>query len=442
MIGNPEFRRNVWLELTSHRLIVMPAVLLLLFPTVYLTTSIGEGGPYRATAGAALFVFGGLMLWGLQLASNCILSEVAAHTWDTQRMSPISPWSMTWGKLFGSSVYTWYGGAICLTVYLCTPHGAFAERALNAAILVVGGVWLQALGLATTLQAVRKSPTTTRAPSGVLVLALGAIALFPMVAALFDPAARTMTIDWYALETPAFGFWLGSLLVFTAWTILGAYRLMRAELQLRNAPWVWVAFASFLLFYAAGFVAFPVSVSALPQQLMLAYLLGMALVYGMALTEPKELIGFRRFVQRARSGSWRRFSEEVPCWLATIPLVFVVGIARLLNPEATGQPTGHFFVAAFLFMLRDVGLLIGFNLSGSSKRADLAALFYLALLYLLAPWILHTLGGWPLLGLCWPMPDGTLLTTTLPVAVQLALVGGWVVRRWRRAFQAMPATAP
>ncbi len=30
MMGNPEFRRNLWLEFSTHRLVAMPAVLLVI----------------------------------------------------------------------------------------------------------------------------------------------------------------------------------------------------------------------------------------------------------------------------------------------------------------------------------------------------------------------------------------------------------------------------
>ena len=42
-------------------------------------------------------------------------------------------------------------------------------------------------------------------------------------------------------------FTSASVCVFAAWAMAGAWRLMRLELQLRNSPWVWVAF----LFFAA-----------------------------------------------------------------------------------------------------------------------------------------------------------------------------------------------
>ncbi len=53
--------------------------------------------------------------------------------------------------------------------------------------------------------------------------------------------------------------------VFTAWALLGAWRLMRAELLYVNRPWVWTLFTLFCMAYAAGFV--PWEIEALTSQL-------------------------------------------------------------------------------------------------------------------------------------------------------------------------------
>ena len=122
MIGNPEFRRNLWLELTPQRLVVMPLVLAAIFAVVYL----GEEGVSRWTndtsygglATAAKYVYLALvLLWGGRQAGSAVTDEIRDRTWDGQRLSALGSWSMSWGKLFGSTVFTWYGGALALAVF-------------------------------------------------------------------------------------------------------------------------------------------------------------------------------------------------------------------------------------------------------------------------------------------------------------------------------------
>ena len=47
MMGSPEFRRNLWLEFTPHRLIAMPVLL----GAVFLLTTMGAGRTFDESTG-------------------------------------------------------------------------------------------------------------------------------------------------------------------------------------------------------------------------------------------------------------------------------------------------------------------------------------------------------------------------------------------------------
>ena len=47
---NPEFRRNLWMELTTHRLVAMPAVLVLVLALVYAASEERAGNVAMAAA--------------------------------------------------------------------------------------------------------------------------------------------------------------------------------------------------------------------------------------------------------------------------------------------------------------------------------------------------------------------------------------------------------
>ena len=117
---NPEFLRNVWLEMSPVRLIVMPAMLAAVFLIVYLTQSDFFTGAMQATSMTIFVVL--VFIWGIRLASDAVINEIRDGTWDSQRMSSIGAWSMSWGKLLGSTVYPWYGGLMCIVVYLVSWH--------------------------------------------------------------------------------------------------------------------------------------------------------------------------------------------------------------------------------------------------------------------------------------------------------------------------------
>ncbi|MCK5620806.1 MAG: hypothetical protein KAJ11_00850, partial [Alphaproteobacteria bacterium] len=81
---NPEFRRNLLLELTLHRLVAMPLILLLLYGAAGL---IDYGDTVSGIAGFVILIL--LVAWGSRLAADAVLGEVAGRTWDSQRMSAL-----------------------------------------------------------------------------------------------------------------------------------------------------------------------------------------------------------------------------------------------------------------------------------------------------------------------------------------------------------------
>ena len=111
---NPEFRRQLWLQFSATRLIVLPLLVLACFAAAGLSQP-DDLPQTLALVGAALF---GLLVWGMGTlaAGASVIDEITEHTWDQQRMSALQPWAMTWGKLAGATSYGWYGGLICLLV--------------------------------------------------------------------------------------------------------------------------------------------------------------------------------------------------------------------------------------------------------------------------------------------------------------------------------------
>ncbi|MDE3106492.1 MAG: hypothetical protein KGK08_15075, partial [Acidobacteriota bacterium] len=114
-MNNPEFKRNLWLSFSRHRLIGMPSLLGLTFLALTFTDQQGEvaGSLYNVSVWLFIFI---VWLWGARNANATIVDELRDHTWDQQRMSALDPWTMTWGKLFGSTSFNWYGGLMCLAV--------------------------------------------------------------------------------------------------------------------------------------------------------------------------------------------------------------------------------------------------------------------------------------------------------------------------------------
>ena len=113
--GNPEFIRNLWMEITPYRLIMMPSVIGAIFLIVFL---INDRVLDASTAKASAIMYAAIVLvWGSRVASESVIQEINARTWDNQRMSALGPLALSIGKLFGATIHIWYGGLICMGLY-------------------------------------------------------------------------------------------------------------------------------------------------------------------------------------------------------------------------------------------------------------------------------------------------------------------------------------
>lgn len=424
---NPEFRRNLWLELTPSRLAGMPLVLGALLFLAYLL----DGKQYGETvARTALLLYGLLaILWGTRLASEALISEIRDHTWDSQRMSVIGPWSMTWGKLLGSTIYPWYGALFCLLVYLTSVPSTELSLPATAVLMIGCGLFGQALGLLASLQAIRKHQRYGRfQTTAFLVLGAGCA-----VSVLNWPFAAAAEISWYGQEYPDEHFVLASLLLFLGWTVFGIFRLIRAELQLRSLPWGWWLFTLFLTVYLAGFPGFirwQGGEGLWQQRLLVGFLVPLGLAYATAFGERKDPVAFRRLLQALGQRAWRQLLADAPLWLCTLPLA-VFSCVLLIAADGGAGLLAVPAAAMLIFLARDCSLLLFFNLGRVPKRADMLALLWLVLLYGVIPTILAALDFEPLTGLFWPAPGQPAALVLCSALVQAAIALWLLVWRWR-----------
>lgn len=427
MTGNPEFRRHLWLELTPHRLVGMPAVLAGIFYLAYLSGRL-QGGSQVSYVAMGVFV-ALAYLWGTRQATESVLTEIRDRTWDWQRLSAIDPWALTWGKLFGSTVYTWYGGLICLVVYGVTATDVPAAQVLKTiALLACGALFCHSLGLLSSLQAIAKERRPPRSfSSAFLILAL--FVVFPLIQAAFQNG----TVPWYGHDVATIDFILGSLVCFTTWTVVGVYCLIRAELKFRTPPLAWPAFTLFFMVWTGGVAAGGKNESA---GLLAAFVAACGLTYLMIFLERKDPVAFRRLLQAVDSGPRQRLLAQLPCWALTLPFVLAAAALLLLFPPqlAGNAPlwtSRALVVTMTAFVGRDVSLVLFLNLGDRPKRADLIALLWLLLLYGLIPAIVNLLGFDPATALFWPSTGHPLVSV---VAALAQMAGGWglTLRRWQQ----------
>lgn len=432
---NPEFKRHLWLELSWHRLVAMPCVLALIFLLAMLSA---DTDVYDRVASTGLVLC--LVLaagWGTQRVSSAVLEEWHAKTWDSQRMSALGPWEMTWGKLLGSTVFAWYGALLCLGVVIVAWPRDWPYTSMSVMVCVVcTAVGVQALGLITSLMAARKGLLRTRWRG------LMTVPLLLLVSGVISRAWSLFSqgLVWWSVEYVALHFVLGSAVVWAAWSVFGAYRLMCQELQVRTTPWAWVVFVLFLAWYLGGFVNRPQASASL-------WLVGMVvaggLTYLMLFTEQTGALVVRRIWVRVQRREWQRALEELPCWLISLVLAALCSVLLLgrmtgqsMNGLEEARELGVFPSLLLLFLVRDVAIFLGFAFAQAPRRVEATTLFYLALFYLIVPGVC-ALAGVQILGALILPPVFTQPEFASVVLVGHALLAlSWMTYRWRQSFQA------
>jgi len=429
---NPEFRRNLWLELTLHRLVAMPAVLLLVLALVYAAS---EHGADSVATAAAVIAAGLLGIWGARCTADSVVDEVRERTWDAQRMSAIGPWAMAWGKLFGAASFAWYGALMALGVLLlAAPRGWAQSPGRVAALIAAAGLLVQAAGCLGGLAAARKGQARKGAVGGLALLML-LLVIGPAVS-LVAEAGRELS--WWRGRYDLVDFLLGSSVVFAAWAVFGVYRTLATELQVRTTPWAFAAFAVFLGAYLAGFWVPAGATSALGRNafLIAGLLVAIVLTYVQLFSEDTGVIVFRRVQVRLARQEWRRALEELPCWPVGLLLagLFAVLCLPLLEVPADAPAPLHALARApgalFLLLVRDSAIFLGFAFSRRPRRVEAAALFYMVLLYGIVPGLLSSAGFEALAHFVLPPVLAFPGKAAFIAAVHALLACGFMAWRW------------
>ena len=430
---NPEFRRQLWLQFSATRLIVLPLLVLACFAAAGLSQP-NDLPQTLALVGAALF---GLLVWGMGTlaAGASVIDEITEHTWDQQRMSALQPWAMTWGKLAGATSYGWYGGLICLLV--AVPGALLMGRGdtvLRFAVAgVLGGVLLQALLIAVNLQLAKAGGRITRGggvAALVLVLLWGVV---PLVSAINNEQAT-----WWGQTFVRLNFMVASLALFAGCALVAAWRSMADMLAVRQWPWGWPALACVITAYLAGFS---------PEHRLAVFsvtglMVSSVFTYAALLTEPQLRPMWQRVATRLGSRQWRAALQQLPRWPTTLALALPFAVLAVVSmpPESgpplrvLGSPVGFLSIAWVMLMARDCALALFLAFSPTGRRPLRSFLVWMLVLYGLLPWLLRSFDSTLLLGLVQPLLMGGVLSLVF-AALHLMLALGLLRWRWQ-------ATAP
>lgn len=439
MRANPEILRRVWLEMNPARVICLALILLAIYVLAYLVAD----GYHEFLSLCRKMSLGGIVVlpgvWGTRLVVEALTEEIRGRTWELQRMTPLSPWEMTMGKLIGGPIYAWYGGLLFIPPYLFSIWGLaeLGRGAWHLANLLLTVVLFHGLALTFALIGVRKARfwNAEMPPAMPFYLLLGLGLLLWMTGGPLHHFGRSRLV-WYGISAENPSFLTGSLLFFAFWAVVGAYRSMRRELQVGGVPWVWLAFLVTIMFYAAGMDVLRWEWEGggrLAGGLISAGFIGVLAAYASLFAEVKDPVEERRLFAAVEEGDWRAAAESLPLWAA--PVVLTGLICALLMAARHPLFSGFFPLVVYLFLLRDMGLVLLAHRVAKPRRADAAAVIWLLLLYVLCPMLVGTATKSQIaVSFFLPFPAESGALQPIFVFLQAAAVAALLARRPRRSM--------
>lgn len=432
-MNNPELRRLLWLECTPARVAAVLGTLVALLGLGWLIDG-RSAGPTTARFALAGFVVCTLA-WGAMQAGASVLDELRQRTWDQQRMSALTPWEMTWGKLAGAGALPWLGGALALGVYAWATHEP--DLPWRLLLLAAAALLLQGLALGGALLLLQRGGEGRSSP---LLRTFGALAVL-WIAWSFTQRGGGR-VEWFGAVWATTPFTALTVLSLAGWAVFGSQRLMCEALQVRTLPWALPAFIVHLGLLVAGFFVdgdtAPLARRLIVTSCGLLASLGCAYFCAFALkTEP---LLPRRLAVAWRTGDRARVLETLPAFavaLATGALFaaatqFAAGTAEVALPAELllRAPAGA--LPLFLYGLRDLIVLFGLRVGAAPGRFELFASLYLVVAYWLLPG-LAAFTGLPGLGRALaPLPWLRPTEATLILLGHAALAAAWAGLAYRR----------
>jgi hypothetical protein len=320
--------------------------------------------------------------------------------------------------------------------------------AASVAGLLGYGLFCQATGLLASLARLTGRPGE-RGGSTTLAQAIGLGAT--LVLGAFVIWALANEGRWFGYAIGGEALRLVTIWLFALWAVVGVYRRMRRELQMRSAPWAWLLFLATIVAYAEGLAydrGAPQVALLLPAGALLLML------WTMLLIEAKDPLTLRQCLQAVGSGRWGEAAMLVPLWLVTY-LSFVAVVVACLAMAAGNGPlhgfhlsghldvdTGLVLLGAILFATRDLLIVLTMTLGRDGGLAGLYGAIFWFVLYLAVPAVFVAGQQSKLLAAFLPTGQGGWLLCLAPAAGEALLALLVFAWRWRAYWRENAARAP
>jgi len=183
-----------------------------------------------------------------------------------------------------------------------------------------------------------------------------------------------------------------------SWGVIGVWWMMAREMQERGLPTAWLGFALWVTIYLTGLLLGKMGPgSGVMVTSGVAFLVTLSMSLMVVWFEPRDFVFWRRLMLNFDQGDTKRFLQDMPCWLSTLPVALIAAIFLALfgkAPMGFGASGGEWAIALviWLFALRDIAILHFFSLGRKTGKVVITTMVYLMVLYLIVPNVLFSLG--------------------------------------------------
>lgn len=468
---HPQLQRYLWTEFSPERLLI-PLILVTLSAWLLYTLSIPVDSVFLFVAN---FIFSFVAAFA---AISVVQNEMIQQTWDQQRLSGFSPWEMTWTMALGAPAYWIYVGLVSLTFALGfnLSSDIWEKTLLLGLQSLLVAAFMIALGFCFGLHIYSTQYKRSAFFRIILLLFIIFLAnsLIGMTAELTQEQTNDISIwtgltqgaiNYYGQAFDAFWFLMVNLVIWTAWFLLSATRMLARILGEHLIPWASLVFLLFASGWLIGYFPPNILQSAHVDFFLhaLALISCLGFYYSLLIFPPTGLLVKRWLIRwqgfRARRTDLLHLLRYTPPWVVIWLLMLLVTlIIAVKGPGGLGSSvfkaaeedveSTHWLMdliwnpvntlAVFvLLMLRDAFIIARFCYS-HSRRTLSAALVTLLILHFLLPSLLEAIGATTLSRLVQPQPwmlPGTggqnILLGYIVAIAHCWLAGWWYLLRWK-----------
>jgi hypothetical protein len=425
---NPELKKNIWLEISTQRLIMMPLIILMV---VLLASLSPVGDTYDKLTNISYFGMVVILLfWGSKVAYSNIIHEYNDRTWDWQRMSILTPKQLMVGKLIGAPIYNWYGAIICLFfVFIFGVMGdnsSLLDIIVNSVSTVLLGISLLSVSILFALLKIREGNGRDKLKTGQIFILLILFSFF------FNSSAFSFMFNRLSVSAVNFDTWkiFSENLFYAIWAIIGLHQVLRRELNYKNKSYLWILFL--LTSSLVKTMVMMDSLSVFIDNYVFVYFVvlsmqAIAIFYLLLLIEQNEISSLKILLRKIKEKNYTYLNYNTPLWALTFPFI-VIGLItswclfdinilkfdnlwtkNIFNNIKIGEGIDSFQTLSLLlsllfFILRDFLIMLFLQTTSKKKRIGSAFILYLFLLYVVFPGFTSTLGSSVGLQLFMPLP--------------------------------------